>query len=47
MLTPVRIELGPLIKLSFQVQHSPFWANLAFTYNTHTLLLAPYIVMLY
>ena len=29
MLLPVEIEPGSLINLSFQVKHSPFWANLA------------------
>ena len=26
----VKIEPGPLINLWFQVQHLPFWANLAY-----------------
>ena len=33
MLPPVSIEPGPLIKLWFQVQHSPFLANLARSLN--------------
>ena len=36
MLTPVGIEPWSLINLWFQVQHSPFWANLAFAYKTET-----------
>ena len=42
-LTPVSNE--PL-DLSFQVQHSPFWTNLAFAYKTETLG-SFYIFMLY
>ena len=30
MLSPMSIEPGTLINLWFQVQHSPFWGNLAF-----------------
>ena len=37
MLLPVMIETGPLINLLPQVQHSPFWANWAFTCKTETL----------
>ena len=37
MLLSVIIEPGPLINLLPQVQHSPFWANWAFTCKTETL----------
>ena len=37
MLLPVGIEPRPLINLWFQVQHSPFWTNLAFACKTDTL----------
>ena len=37
MLLLVGIEPGPLINLWFQVQHYPFWANLAFACKTETL----------
>ena len=37
MLPPVNIEPRPLINLWFQVQHSPFWTNLAFACKTKTL----------
>ena len=37
MLPPVSIEPGPLMNLRFQVQHSPFWTNLAFACKTETL----------
>ena len=37
ILPPVRIELRPLINVWFQVQHSPFWTNLAFACKTETL----------
>ena len=37
MLPPVRIETGPMINLWFQVHHSPFWANWAFSCKTETL----------
>ena len=37
MLLPVGIEPRPLINLWFQVQHSPFWANLVFACKTETL----------
>ena len=37
MVSPVKIESRPLINLSFQVQHSPFWAKLAFACKTETL----------
>ena len=36
MLPPVGIEPGHLINLSFQVNHSPFWANWAFACKTET-----------
>ena len=37
MMPPVRIESKPLINLWLQVQHSPLWANWAFTRTTETL----------
>ena len=37
MLPPVSIEPRPLMNMSFQVQHSPFWTNLAFGCKTETL----------
>ena len=37
MLPPVRIDPRPLMSLWFQVQHSPFWANLTFACKTETL----------
>ena len=36
MLPPVGIEPGPLMNLWFQVEHSPFYTNLAFTFKTET-----------
>ena len=37
MLPAEGIEPGPLINLWFQVQHYPFWTNLAFACKTETL----------
>ena len=36
-ITPVSIEPGLLNNLWFQVQHPPFWTNLAFACKTETL----------